>query len=76
MQTTLPTSSCIDIVSDFIPLPLGNSDLILGYEWLLSLGATHELERVNYGIFSGRAAGSITQGPFLVQDLGLSTRYA
>ena len=29
----------IDIVSDFFPLPLG--DLILGYEWLLSLGATH-----------------------------------
>ena len=31
----------IDIVSDFFPLPLGSSDLILGYEWLLSLGATH-----------------------------------
>ena len=31
----------VDIVSDFFPLPLAKIDLILGYEWLLSLGATH-----------------------------------
>ena len=27
-------------MTDFFPLPLGGTDLILGYEWLLSLGAT------------------------------------
>ena len=31
----------VDIATDFFPLPLGDTDLILGYEWLLSLGATH-----------------------------------
>ena len=31
----------VDIVTNFFPLPLGSTDLILGYEWLLSLGATH-----------------------------------
>ena len=31
----------VDIVSYFFPLPLGSINLIFGYEWLLSLEATH-----------------------------------